>query len=286
MHLFQQSSLVKAALISAVRHENIKANPAARVLNQSTDVLRDTLGDLLISSNRKWKEETLQLIDSVWKEESNQRSYISVGSMESFASVKGTKLTLWRGDITRLQGDKLAIVNAANDQGLGCFEPDHKCIDNIIHRRAGPRLRVECEEVMQKRGYPLSAGTEPIVTEAYHLPSDYVIHVTGPQIGRKDRVSDIDEQQLSRAYDLSLSAAINAGATSVAFPCISTGLFGFPSDHAAELALSTTQKWLERHPNVFERVVFNVFTNKDETIYEELILSKFGDINMEIDLVP
>jgi O-acetyl-ADP-ribose deacetylase (regulator of RNase III)/NAD-dependent SIR2 family protein deacetylase len=281
MHLSEKSAVIKAALVSAVRRENIEMHPS--VLDQSADDLLRLLGNLLISSNSKWKEETLQLIDKVWEEDAKQATRTEVGDIDGFASINGTELALWKGDITCLRGERLVIVNAANDQGLGCFVPDHKCIDNIIHRRAGPRLRLECEKAMLKRGYPLSAGTEPIVTKGYHLPSTHVVHVTGPKVRKGNEVHDIDVKHLASAYDLSLRAASTLGAGTLAFPCISTGLFGFPPDRAAEVALVTVQKWLEENPNVYQRVIFNVFSEKDRMLYEDLIRSKFGNANMVLD---
>lgn len=283
MHRSQQTSLIKAALLSCLRRENIQVD--AGLWNQSAEVLREVLGDLLISSGKKWKEDTLQLIDKVWQAEASEINTIDVDSLPSFTSIKGTKLMLWKGDITRLQGNQLAIVNAANDQGLGCFIPNHKCIDNVIHRQAGPRLRLECEEMMKKRSGTLSAGSEPIVTKAYFLPSSHVIHVTGPQIRKDHGVPAMDEDNLRRAYELSLEAAKESGVRAIAFPCISTGLFGFPNDRAAELALSTVQGWLNDNENSIDKVIFNVFTDKDKALYDHLIVSQnIGNINMDIEL--
>ena len=96
--------------------------------------------------------------------------------------IKNAKAVVWQGDITTLQVD--AILNAANEKGLGCFEPSHRCIDNVIHRAAGPRLRVECNQLMRARGAQLVAGSVPIISKGYNLPSKFVIHATGPQLFR------------------------------------------------------------------------------------------------------
>ena len=84
---------------------------------------------------------------------------------------------LWQGDITRLACD--AIVNAANSQMLGCFQPCHSCIDNAIHTYAGVQLRLECAELMRKQGHEEPTGSAKI-TSAYNLSSNYVMHTVGP----------------------------------------------------------------------------------------------------------
>jgi O-acetyl-ADP-ribose deacetylase (regulator of RNase III)/NAD-dependent SIR2 family protein deacetylase len=274
MYLRKPESILNAAILSVIRNEQLNVDP--RFLNQSTVAgLRSLLGDLLISSNHNWKEATLELIDKVLEEETDAIPSISVDELETFATVGGTDIVLWQGDITQLKGSDLAIVNAANDLGLGCFVPNHKCIDNVIHRRAGPRLRIECHKEMTLRGHPLSAGTDPIVTGAYHLPSNYVIHVTGPHIHDGTIVREEDRIKLSKAYDLSLNAAKRIGAQSIAFPCISTGLYGFPPEEASRIAVVTVSKWLKVNPNTLKRVVFNVFTSTDKELYDKTIQSHF-----------
>jgi hypothetical protein len=87
------------------------------------------------------------------------------------------RLHLWQGDITRLQVD--AIVNAANNALLGCFVPNHRCIDNAIHSAAGIQLRLACQEIMDKQGHPEPTGQAKI-TPGFNLPSRYVLHTVGP----------------------------------------------------------------------------------------------------------
>ena len=273
-------TLLKAALLSVLRQDypEMKEIPDSHV-NQP-EAQRALLGDLLIASNTDWKEETLRIIDEIWEQEQvrdrEEGQIVDVNDIRIISTRKGTKVSLFQGDITTIQGDETAIVNAANDQGLGCFAPNHKCIDNVIHRRAGPRLRLSCNQAMKQRGYPLSSGTPPIVTEAFHLPSKYVIHVTGPQVGNFETVSDVHRTDLKKAYMNSLDAAVNVGAKSIVFPCISTGLFGFPADLASEVALGSVQEWIDMNPsNTLDHVVFNTFTEKDEHLYMERIGSFF-----------
>ncbi|KAL3938165.1 MAG: hypothetical protein SGBAC_006872, partial [Bacillariaceae sp.] len=252
------------ATLRAVLHDG--GYDATQTLNslkqESPQAYRQLLGDVLIASNADWRQLTLNLIDMIWKEETRDRTTISVQDVMTHctATVGSTKISVWKGDISKLEGKNLAIVNAANDQGLGCFVPEHRCIDNIIHREAGPRLRMECQKKMNQRGTSLSNGTSPIVTHGYHLPCGHVIHITGPQI-QKDvgGLTSKDRADLRRTYELVLEAASKTdGIHGVAIPCISTGIFGFPQEDAAQIALSTVRHWLETHPESnLGQVVFN-----------------------------
>ena len=256
-------TLLKTALLSVLRQEypsemKDEILPDSYI-DQPPEVQRSLLGDVLISSNTHWKEETLNMIDQIWEEEyfleRENGKIINIKDIPIASTTRnGTKISIYRGDITTLSGDAVAIVNAANDQGLGCFQPNHKCIDNVVHRRAGPRLRISCNELMKQRnGHALKSGTSPIVSDAYHLPATYIIHVTGPQVGR-GIVSDKHRSDLMKTYMNSLDAAVNIGARSVVFPCISTGLFGFPSELAVDIALGSVQTWLEANPHQLDSV--------------------------------
>lgn len=175
------------------------------------------------------------------------------------------RLSLWRGDITTLAID--AIVNAANSRMLGCWVPGHYCIDNAIHSFAGVQLRLECARLMRRQGYEEPTGRAK-VTPAYNLPAQYVIHTVGPVAN--GHPSARDRELLAQSYASCLDAAIAIGCKSIAFCCISTGVFGFPQEEAAEIAVRTVRKWLDAHePNL--HVVFNVFGPKDEEIYRELL---------------
>ena len=179
---------------------------------------------------------------------------------------------LWQGDITTLQVD--AIVNAANSQMLGCFIPMHTCIDNCIHSYAGIQLREECNQQMQdlrkKFGPDYEQPTAvPMVTEAYNLPAKKVIRVVGPIV--ENGLNSTLEKQLMDCYWNVLEICKEYRLKTVAFCCISTGVFHFPNRRAAELAVRTVEKWLKCNPNIVERVIFNVFKNEDKAIYEQLL---------------
>ncbi|MBQ6586728.1 MAG: protein-ADP-ribose hydrolase, partial [Coriobacteriales bacterium] len=141
-------------------------------------------------------------------------------------------ILLWRGDITTLAAD--AIVNAASSQMLGCWVPGHHCIDNAIHTFAGVQLRAECARIMQEQGHDEPTGAAKI-TAAYNLPSKHVIHPVGPIAS--GHPSDLHRQQLASSYRSCLDLAAAHGLHSIAFCCISTGIFGFPQREAAEIAV-------------------------------------------------
>jgi len=183
-------------------------------------------------------------------------------------SATDTHLKLWQGDITRLKAD--AIVNAANSQMLGCFVPLHGCIDNAIHSAAGIQLRLECNDLMEKQGYPEPVGSAKI-TKGYNLPARFVIHTVGPIIGSLG-VTQKEKTQLSDCYRSCLSLAGERNLKSIAFCCISTGEYRFPNQLAAETAVRTVRDFLAQSPDSsIEAVVFNVFKDSDFSIYCNLL---------------
>ncbi len=173
-------------------------------------------------------------------------------------------LYLWRGDITTLQTD--AIVNAANAQMLGCFVPCHTCIDNAIHTFAGVQLRLACAALMKELGRPARTG-EAFVTPAFNLPSRYVLHTVGPVV--EGPLTGVHRRQLAACYRACLTSALQHGCRSIAFCCISTGVFHFPPAPAAQIAVETVRAFCTAHPEL--HVVFNVFSATDEAIYRKLL---------------
>ena len=177
------------------------------------------------------------------------------------------RLALWRGDITTLAAD--AIVNAANSGMLGCWIPGHHCIDNAIHTYAGVQLRLECARLMRAQGHEEPTG-QAKVTPAFNLPARWIVHTVGPIANGAP--TNLHRAQLAQCYRSCLDAAAQQGCRTVAFCCISTGVFGFPQDEAARIAVATVQEWLDEHaPTTPLRVVFNVFGDADERIYRELL---------------
>ena len=178
-------------------------------------------------------------------------------------------LTIWQGDITRLKVD--AIVNAANSQMLGCWAPLHNCIDNCIHSAAGVQLRQECYEQMKAQGHDEQTGSAKI-TLGYNLPAKHVIHTVGPIISQGLLPTKEQEEQLASCYQSCLDIAEANHLRSIAFCCISTGVFNFPNKRAAEIALATVKEWLATHQSSsINQVIFNVFLDKDYDIYKRLL---------------
>ncbi|GLY53136.1 macro domain-containing protein [Lentzea sp. NBRC 102530] len=176
-------------------------------------------------------------------------------------------ISVWRGDITRLMAD--AIVNAANDAMLGCFQPMHPCVDNAIHDAAGPRLRADCRRIMDLQGTPEPTGTAKI-TRGYHLPASFVLHTVGP-IVRGDLLP-AHGSALADSYRACLDLAAEVPAIRTIALCgISTGIFGFPKRPAARIAHGTVRDWLAAHPGRFDRVAFVAFGAEDETVHREML---------------
>lgn len=174
-------------------------------------------------------------------------------------------LFIWQGDITTLRAD--AIVNAANSGLLGCFRPNHSCIDNIIHTMAGIELRLKCAELMEAQGHEEATGTAKI-TPAYNLPCRYVIHTVGPIV--EGTLTRAHCRQLNSCYRSCLEIAEANGCESIAFCCISTGVFAFPQRDAAEIAVQTVKDW-KREKGSGIKVIFNVFKDEDLAIYRRLL---------------
>lgn len=202
--------------------------------------------------------ELLRVQDAYLAEELRRRGVTDAGEL---TPVTGN-LYLWRGDITTLKVD--AIVNAANSALLGCFCPNHGCIDNAIHTYAGIQLRLACAALMEAQG-----GEEPVgaakITPAFNLPSRYVLHTVGPVI--HGRTSERDRAQLADCYRSCLDLADRSGVRSIAFCCISTGEFHFPNDQAAQIAVETVRAHGAVRQNRM-KVIFNVFQERDEILYQ------------------
>lgn len=177
-----------------------------------------------------------------------------------------TAVTVWQGDITTLKVD--AIVNAANSQLRGCWQPLHRCIDNAIHSAAGVQLRDDCDLIMRKQNFLEPTGTAKI-TRGYNLPAKFVLHTVGPIV--RNQVTAQNQTDLSDAYMSCLDICKEVKEIrSVAFCCISTGVFGYPQQEAAEVAFRKVQDWVKHNPDALDLVVFNVFTDNDKIIYNSL----------------
>lgn len=203
-------------------------------------------------------QEFLQIESLMLKEETKQKGIVELNTSNS--------IVIWKGDITRLKVD--AIVNAANNRMEGCFIPGHHCIDNAIHTYAGVELRNECHQMMKQQGFLEPIGKAKI-TKAYNLPSRYILHTVGPMIN--NHITSHDEFLLASCYESCLRLAEQHHLKSIAFCCISTGVFHFPQRKAAEIAIQTVQKYLQI--SNIQQVIFNVFSDLDEDIYHQILNS-------------
>ena len=206
-------------------------------------------------------DEFLKVQDEYLKEETRQKGIVELSCLEEIED----GITLWQGDITTLACD--AIVNAANSEMLGCFYPNHGCIDNAIHTFAGIQLRLYCNEIMKKQGQSEPTGVSKI-TPAFNLPCKKIIHTVGPIV--REKLTQKDNEQLIRCYRSCLAIAQEANLDSIAFPCISTGEFSFPNDIAATIAIQEVTNFIHAANNNM-KVIFNVFTDQDRQIYQELL---------------
>ena len=200
--------------------------------------------------------------DSLLGAERETRGIVHVSELPSIPSDE--RIVLWQGDITRLDAD--AIVNAANSQLLGCFRPGHNCIDNVIHSAAGLQLREECAEIMRRQGHEESTGQAKI-TGGYNLPAKHVLHTVGPIISGP--LTEEDRALLASCYRSCLRLAEEKGLKSVAFCCISTGVFRFPKEEAARIAVKTVREYLKT--GSMERIVFCVHGDENLRIYQKLL---------------
>jgi len=169
-----------------------------------------------------------------------------------------TRIRLWQGDITKVQVG--AIVNAANSSLLGGGG-----VDGAIHRAGGPAILEECRAVRNRQGG--CATGEAVITTAGNLPAKKVIHTVGPvwQDGRHN-----EESLLANCYRNCLRLAAGNGLQTIAFPNISTGIYHFPKDKAAAIAVRTVAEFLPTHP-VPEEVVFVCFDKENYDLYAALL---------------
>lgn len=214
-----------------------------------------------IRPSHKISEKFLAVQDEYLREETKRKGITDFASLKPFEN----NLYLWQGDITTLKCD--AIVNAANSGMTGCYQPCHDCIDNCIHTFAGVQLRLECAELMDRQGFEEPIGTAKI-TSAYNLPCHYVIHTVGPIVS--GTVTQRDCDLLRSCYHACLELAKKKRVQSIAFCCISTGVFHFPNKKAAEIAVATVKEYLAERKSEM-KVIFNVFKDEDYKIYRTLL---------------
>lgn len=256
-HEEQRRYLIRELLAEDAQYQNI-------VISEDAQGQKDLLRALMnLRPPMPISKDFLKVQDEYLSAEGELEGVVDIHALPSLRCDE--RLVLWQGDITTLNAD--AIVNAANSGIRGCFRALHSCIDNIVHSKNGIQLRLYCHEMMNQQGYEEPTGQAKI-TPAFNLPSRYVLHTVGPII--EGRVTQRDRELLASCYRSCLELAAENGLKSIAFCCISTGVFHFPNQEAAEIAVNTVSDFLQT-PSSIQRVIFNVFKEADKQIYRGLL---------------
>ena len=234
--------------------------PIPKDEQEQKDLLR---GLMNIWEPKELSEEYIKIQDEYLTEESIRNGITDIADLKPIDS--DSRIYLWQGDMTTLRVG--ALTNPANSALEGCFRILHNCADNIVHSKSGLQLRLTCHKIMEKQGHPEPTGQAKI-TPAYNLPCDYVIHTVGPIV--QGFLTDEHEELLASCYRSCLDIAEENGVKSIALCCISTGVFMFPNQRAAEIAVETVKNWLDETGSQM-KVVFNVFKDIDLEIYEKLL---------------
>lgn len=262
--------LLKELCSESIQYKNLKVNS-----QDKRYILRALMN---IRLPKPISNEFLEIQDEFLKKEAIDKGIIKLSDINTLSgeytseNAFADKISIWQGDITRLQVD--AIVNAANSQMLGCFVPCHKCIDNAIHSAAGIQLCNECHNYMENKRKSNAYYEEPVgkamLTSAYNLPCKYIIHTVGPIVTIK--LTDSLKRDLHSAYESVLNKVIENKIRSIAFCCISTGEFNFPNYEAANIAIDTVNEFLKDNYKKIDRIIFNVFKDYDYKIYRDLLI--------------
>nr|XP_046258648.1 ADP-ribose glycohydrolase MACROD2 isoform X4 [Scatophagus argus] len=217
---------------------------------------------------KEYRRQDFVSLDKIpsWREE-NRSNEKEEGKELTGGGGLSDKVSLYKGDITLLEVD--AIVNAANSTLLGGGG-----VDGCIHKAAGLCLYDECHSL---NGCETGKAK---ITCGYDLPARYVIHTVGPVA--RGHVGPTENNDLTSCYQNSLRLMKEHGLSTVAFPCISTGIYGFPNEPAADIALKTVKSWIEENPDTITRVIFCVFLETDFTIYKKKMSIIFQDNDMEV----
>ena len=243
--------LIKELLSEQSRYKDIEIPTGAQ---EQKDLLRSLMN---VRMPAPLSDEYVQIESEYLRAETEAKGITRLSDLTPI----GGDLYLWQGDITTLECD--AIVNAANSQMLGCFRPLHNCEDNCVHSAAGLRLRNFCNDIMEKQGYEEPTGQAKI-TPAFNLPSKYVLHTVGPIVNGS--LTDKHCKLLASCYTSCLKLADENDCESIAFCCISTGVFGFPQLEAAKIAIQTVREYKNQTGSPI-KVIFNVFKDEDLAIY-------------------
>ena len=247
-------------LIAILCEERMSPPPRLKT-NNKADCFRALMN---VRPPRPVTPEFLALQDAYLSDLAERKGVVDAASLDYTDG-----MALWQGDITRLKAD--AIVNACNPALLGCFEPLHNCIDNAIHSAAGVQVRLDCDRIMQ-------GGREPNgcveVTRGYNLPAKYIFHTVGPVV--YGAVDDRCREELKSCYLSCLNEAIRMELETIAFCCISTGVYNFPREEACRIAVETVSR-LRKETGCATKAVFNVYLDEDRELYRRALFGKRRD---------
>ena len=213
-------------------------------------------GLLNITMPNNLSEEFYLKQDEILQNEISKKSITNIDNL-SFTN----NLTVYKGDITLLKCD--VIVNAGNEKLLGCFYPLHNCIDNAIHSFAGLQMRRDLISIMKNKN---EKNGQCKITKAYNLPSKYIYHTVGPRI--INNITNQDIIDLSNCYLSCLNNAKENNLSSIAFPCISTGIYNFDKEKASLIAYQAVRKW-QKENKYNLKIIFCVFNDYDYLIYKK-----------------
>ncbi len=231
--------------------------------------------------NVRWPKpisaEFIKIQDEYLTEENKRIGIVDINTLKP--SRIDDRLYLWQGDMATLAVD--ADTLPANSQLLGCFRALHGCLDNILGSRAGLGLRDACykyvcskeEELGLSHGHYEEPTGQAMITPGFNLPAKYVIHTVGPIV--TGPLNSEHKALLASCYNSVLDKADENNLESVALCCISTGVFMFPQDKAADIAVKTVREWLDKHPDTtVKKIIFNVFKDDDFRLYDSILNKK------------
>lgn len=240
-----------------------------KINNESYPLTRESV-DLFIIKSILEQDNIIELVNTLLTMELMQK--YENGEIKNYKlfdikkNIPNTKSTVYicNFDITQLEIE--CIVNAANSDGLGCFNPQHTCIDNIIHKKCGPALRKECGQILN--GKKIKTGTG-IITKSYNIPSNFIIHTVGPNITINSTNLPTHQNmiELANCYTNILELCKLNNISSVAIPNISTGLYGFDLKLASQIAFNTVINWIKKNPTYPIDIVFVCWTRENYELY-------------------
>lgn len=208
-------------------------------------------------------EEFLKIQDEYLTAENQAAGIVTIDDLKPVKS--DDRIYIWQGDMSRLAID--AVTLPANSGFTGCYQWLHSCLDNILGSKAGVELRLCCNDIITKQGYPEPTGQAKI-TPGFNLPSKYIIHTVGPIV--QGRLKKEHEDLLASCYRSILELADQNDVKTLALCCISTGVFMFPNERAAEIAVDTVKKYLDETGSHI-KIIFNVFKDIDYLFYKNLL---------------